>query len=189
MGRKQKPAAKVEANYNASRAAASQPSPYEERLGRMSQEVLDWAAKGDYRDRPKTIFTNFADPAARKRQREVLANTRGQGVGAMGAGANPTLLALDKQHQDDVFERDTAAQYEADTAQGVAQAAGLTGDLARMDQARRLGVLGSDASLYGAQLSKPEKPKWWERLLGGAANAGAAFAGSEAGSALIAGAL
>lgn len=165
MSRGQKPQANLAPNYEASRAAASRPSPYEERVGRMTNEVLDWAAAGDYRVKPKGIVFNFADPAERARRRALMANSRGQGVSAFGAEGNATVLALDKQHRDAENERDDAASYEQDVSQGVARAAGMAGDLAQMDNARRMGVLSSDAGLYGSFLQRPEKPRWWERLI------------------------
>lgn len=129
--------------------------------------MLDWSAKGDYRERPKGIFFNFADPAERRRRRELQANTRGQGVSALGAGANPTVLALDKSHRDAEAEAADAGQFEADVAAGVGKAAAVAGDLSKMDQARRMGILNTTAGLWGAELSRPKQPSWWERLLGG----------------------
>jgi hypothetical protein len=47
-----------------------------------------------------------------------------------------------------------------------------------MEQARRLGVLGQTAGLYGTALGKPKEPGWFDRLLSGASSAAGAYAAS-----------
>lgn len=175
--------AAANANYTAALNTAQQESPYERRRREFNENILAFAESGDYRNPTGAmrVFFNFSDPAERKRRSDVLANTRGQGVSALGAGANPELLALDKQHRDAEFERDAAANYQSTLSRVVAGALDETGDLQRMDQARRLGVLGTTAGVHQSALGIPRRPSWWERLMGGAQQgaqtAGAAFAG------------
>lgn len=140
-----------QASYNAALANAKEESPYEQRRREWNQKVLDGGKSGDYSRPPDElkVFYNFADVARHKRQSDVLANTRGQGVSALGAGANPTLLALDKQHRDAEFEEEAARNYQDTTARLVAGAASDNADMQGLDQARRLSILGTTAGTYG----------------------------------------
>ena len=165
----------VSSGYESALNAANQKSPLQSQLEGMAGDTLNWAAKGDYRDRPKNIFFDYYSPAMKKRQRELTANAGGQGIFALGT-ANPTQLASMKQNLADEQAETDAAQYEQDVRQGVSAAGATAGDLAQLDQARRLGVLGQTAGLYGAALSKPRQPSWWERLLGGAQQAAGSVA-------------
>lgn len=134
----------------------------------MATGVLDWSKKGDYRQPPPGIFFNFADPAARKQKRDLMFGARAQGASALG-GADSTLLALDKQHRDDEWAADSARQHEADVSEGVGRAAAVTGDLAQLDQSRRMGILGTTAGLFNSQLERDSrKVSWWEKLMMGA---------------------
>lgn len=172
MSRKQKPEANVSKNYEASRAEAAKPSPYEERRKRMAMDTLDWIDGGDYRQPPKGVFVNFADPAARQRQRELVSNSRGAGVSAMGAGANPTLVALNKQHLDDQFERDSAENYQGQVAAASDRARAELGDLTETDARRRLSIMQSDAGLFSQKMqADAQRVPWWSRLLSGGGQA------------------
>ena len=170
MSKKQQPLAAppiVTSGYESALTQANQKSPLQTKLEGMAGDTLDWASKGDYTNRPKNIFFDYYTPAMKKRQRELTMNAGGQGIFALGT-ANPTQLAMAKQNlADEQAERD-AAQYEQDVRQGVSAAGATAGDLAQMDQVRRLGVLGQTAGLYGTALGKPREPSWWEKLLGGA---------------------
>jgi hypothetical protein len=173
MSKKQQPLQAppiVTSGYESALAQANQKSPLQTKLEDMASSTLDWASKGDYRDRPKNIFFDYYTPAMKKRQRELEFNAGGQGIFALGQ-ANPTQLALAKQNlNDEEAERD-AAQYEQDVKQGVSQAGATAGDLAQLDQARRMGILGQTAGLYGTALGRPKQPSFWDRLLGGAQTA------------------
>jgi hypothetical protein len=135
---------------------------------------MDWIKKGDYTQRPKNLFFNFADPAARQRKRELMMNSRPQGIAALGMGAtNPNLLALNRQNLNDEFARDEAAQYESDVADAQSRATGILGGVAGLENQRELGALGATSGAFNTQLNKPS---WWQILLGQAgAGASAAF--------------
>lgn len=181
-GKKQNPTPQLATNFNASRAAANEMSPAEQRLNEMALKTLNWADKGDFTNpRDGGVFVNFADPAAMRRRRELSSGAAAQGTAALGAGANPNLLALDKQNRDDENARDDAENYQNQVAAGVRGAMGVAGDVSRTALQRRLGVLGADAGLYGQSLAKVKTPSWWERLLGGAAQAGTTAAMSAVG--------
>lgn len=125
---------------------------------------MDWIKKGDYTTRPKNLFWNFADPSARARKRELMMNSRPQGIAALGYGAaNPNLLALNQQNMRDEFERDSAAQYESDVSQAGIRAAGMLGDVAGLENQREMGALAATSGAYNTQISKPS---WWQVLLG-----------------------
>lgn len=125
---------------------------------------MDWIKKGDYTQRPKNLFFNYADPAARMKKRELMMNARPQGIAALGMGsANPNLLALNRQNLNDEFARDTAAQYESDVADARSRATGILGNVAGLENQRELGALGATTSSFNTRMNKP---KWWEILLG-----------------------
>ena len=154
----------------ASIAAVRPPSVGEQALTGEATGLMDWIKKGDYTQRPKNLFFNYADPAARQRKRELMMNAGPQGVAAFGQGANPNLLALNRQNLQDEWARDTAGQYESDVSQAGIRASGMLGDVAGLENARELGVLGATTSSYNTNL---QKPKWWQTLLNSAAHGAA----------------
>lgn len=135
---------------------------------------MDWIKKGDYTQRPKNLFFNAMDPAERQRKRELMMNAGPQGVAALGQGANPNLLALNRQNLQDEWARDTAGQYEQDVAQAGQRASGILGDVAGLENARELGTLGATTGAYNIKVAKPP---WWQVLLQSAQQGAAAGAG------------
>lgn len=159
--------------YNAALTAAKEKSPQEEALGKAALKTLDWADAGDYRDpHGGGLFTNYADPAILHRNRELQANAGGQGIYALG-NADPNYLATVKENQAAENEQSDAAQYESDIKEGVGQAAGYAGDTARMDTSRKMGILGTTAGLYNADMTRP---KWWQTMLQSFGGIGAGLA-------------
>jgi hypothetical protein len=177
-----------QAQYNTALTSATAESPYEAARRQRNERGTALIRSGDYRalasDPEFKVFYNFADPAERAKRRGVLANTRGQGVSAMGAGANPTLLALDKEHRDAESEEDAARDFQDTTGRIAGNIYGETADLQTADAAKKANILGVTASRATADANRP---KWWQQLLGLGGQAGAAFAGSPAGSAALAG--
>lgn len=172
MSKKQSPDPKKE--QAASLAAVRQPSTGEAALTSEATGLMDWIKKGDYTQRPKNLLFNYADPAARQHKRELMMNSRPQGIAALGMGAtNPNLLAMNRQNLNDEFARDEAAQYESDVANAQSRATGILGGVAGLENQRELGALGATSSSFNTQLNKPS---WWSILLGQAgAGAQAAF--------------
>jgi hypothetical protein len=167
MGKGNKPKA-PEVNYNTALVEAKKPSPQEEALAKASMKTLEWADRGDFRNpREGGLFVNYADPAILHRNRELQSNAGAQGIYALGT-PDPNQLASVKQNQLAENEMMDAAQYESDIKEGVERAAGYAGDTARMDQARRMGVLGTTAGIYQ---NEKDKPKWWQYLISGASTA------------------
>ena len=160
MSKKQKPDPYKE--QAKSLAIIDKPSAGEAALTSEATGLLDWIKGGDYTTRPKNLFFNYADPAQRQRQRERIMNAGSQGVFALGA-PDPNLLALNKQNLNDEWARDTAGQYESDVSQAGIRAAGELGDVAQLENARKLGRLGATTSGYNTKLAKPS---WWQILLG-----------------------
>lgn len=171
MGKKQKVNPDVE--QTKSLAAIREPSAGEAALTSEATGLTDWIKKGDYTQRPKNLFFNFADPAQRQRQREMEMNSGAQGTSALGA-PSANLLALDKQNLNDEWARDTAGQYESDVSQGGIRAAGELGDVAQLSNARNLGALGSTTSMWN---TRDARPRWWEVLMQGAKQGASAAAG------------
>lgn len=171
MSKKQSPDPKKE--QATSLAAVRQPSAGEAALTGEATGLMDWIKKGDYTTRPKNLFFNAMDPAERQRKRELMMNAGPQGVAALGQGANPNLLALNRQNLQDEWARDTAGQYEQDVAQAGIRASGMLGDVAGLENSRELGALAATSGSYNTQLNKP---KWWQVLLGQAAQGAAAGA-------------
>lgn len=88
---------KPDVEQSKSLAAVRAPSVGEQFLTNEATEMLNTIKAGDYTKRPKNIFFNFADPAQRESQREMMFNAGGQGVFALGA-PDPNLLALNRQN-------------------------------------------------------------------------------------------
>lgn len=166
MGSGNKERRESQTQYNQALTTAQAESPYERRRREINESITNWGKSGDYRTPPSEakVFFNFADPAERRRQQDALANTRGQGVSALGAGANPTLLALDKQHRDAVSEEDAARNYQQTAAAVVGGASGELADLDAADRARRMGVLSTTAGTYNTQVAN-RQPSWWQKML------------------------
>ena len=162
--------------WMASLNQANQPSQYETMLGGQATGVLDWAKKGDFSSAPTGVFFNMVDPAVRQRQRELTMGAGAQGSAASG-GANPTALALDKQNRADEFAEDSAANYQQNVSNAIGSAAGVAGDLAGIDQSRRMGILNSTAGMAGKGVDYQfrQKTPWWKSALAGAAQALPAF--------------
>lgn len=175
MSKKARVDPKVQADQTQSLATIRQPTAGEAALTSEAMGLKDWINKGDYRERPKNLFFNFADPASRDRQRRMQMNSRGQGVYALGA-PDANLLAMEKQNLDDEWARDTAGQYESDVSQAGLRASGALGDVAGMANTRNLGALSATSGMWGQSLNaSANQKKWWEYLLQGAqAGAGAA---------------
>lgn len=179
MGGGNRERAQAQTNYNQAQSAATTESSFERRRREINESILNAVKSGDYRNPPNEakVFFNPATVADRKRQRDVLNNTRGQGVGALGAGANPTLLALNKEHMDAELEEDSARQYQDTWARVAGGAASELADLDAADRARRMGVLSSAAGVYNQQTASRGTP-WWQQLMNNAAQgAGAAATG------------
>lgn len=162
MSKKQKPDPNKE--QATSLAAVRQPSAGEAALTSEATGLMDWIKKGDYTTRPKNLFFNYADPATRARKRELMMNSRPQGIAALGYGsANPNLLAMNRQNLQDEWARDEAAQYESDVSQAGIRAAGMLGDVAGLENQREGLALGATSGMWN---TRDSRPRWWESLLG-----------------------
>lgn len=137
------------------------PSVGESALTSEATGLMDAIHSGDYTKRPKNVFFNFADPAQRDNARRMQMNAGGQGVYGLGS-PDVNLLAMEKQNLDDQWARDTAGQYEQDWSQAGVRAAGALGDVAGMENSRKLARLGATTGAYNAQVNKPS---WWQILL------------------------
>lgn len=171
MSRKNKVTVDPQVEQRKSLDAVRTPSVGEQYLTNEATSLLDTIKAGDYTKRPKNVFFNYADPAARARQRELMMNAGPQGVYALG-NPDPNLLALNRQNLDDTFARDTAAQTEQDWANAQARATAALGGIADLENAREGSALGSTTSSFNTKLAKP---KWYEILAGGAQRAASAF--------------
>lgn len=104
-------------------------------------------------------------------------NEAGQGIEGLGT-PDPNYLATVKENRLAHEQEVNAGQYEKDIKEGVGAAAGVAGDMARLSEAERMGVLGSQTSAYDTYLGRPQPVKWWQTLLGGAAQVGAGWGSS-----------
>lgn len=171
MSKKNKVQPDVE--QKASLAAVRTPSVGEQYLTNEATSLMDTIKAGDYTKRPKNVFFNFADPAQRAQQREMMFNAGKQGSFALGA-PDPNLLALNRQNLDDEWARDTAGQYEQDWRDAGVRAAGMLGDVAGLENQREGAALGATTSMWN---TRDARPRWWEVLVGGAQKAAGAVAG------------
>lgn len=177
MGKNNKPQPVQE--YQGALSDAKTASPVQSKLQTMALNDLDTLGKGDYTNLPKDVFFNFADPAQRARQRSLSYNQKGQGVFGLGnQAANPTALGLAKQNIAAHDAQDDATTYEGGVKEAANRAFLSAGDLANMDQARKLGILGITSGPYQQQVNKPS---WFDRILQGASAGAGAFAGASGG--------
>lgn len=171
-------------NYNAALTTAQTESPYERRRREVNESIMNAVKGGDYRNPPNEakIFFNHADLNERRRQRDTLANSRGQGVSALGAGANPNLLALDKEHRDAELEEDVSREYQDTWARVAGGASAELADLDGADRARRMGILNTSASMKQAALGIPRQKSWWEKIFDAGAQTASSAAAAAGGS-------
>lgn len=163
MGKGNKP--KPETQYNTALVEAKKPSAAEEALTKSALKTLQWAEGGDFTNpREGGLFVNYADPAIARRNRELQTNAGGQGIFALGQ-ADPNYLATVRANRMAEDEATDAAQYEGDIKEGISRAAGVAGDVAGMDIARKQNILGTTSGVYQ---SKQNQPKWWQYLISGA---------------------
>lgn len=151
--------------------AAKTPAPVQTELQDQALKTLKWYGKGDFTNPHEGgIFTNLMDPAMLHRNSELASNEMGQGIEGLGT-PDPNYLATVKEnraaHQDEV----NAGQYENDLRQGIGAATGVAEDMSNLDEQTRNAILSSQTSSYNTQLSKPEKPAWWQYLLSAGAQA------------------
>lgn len=158
---------KPDVEQKASLAAVRTPSAGEQFLTNEATSMLDTIKAGDYTKRPKNIFFNFADPAQRAAQREMMFNAGNQGVFALGA-PDPNLLAVNRQNLTDEHARDSAAQYEQDWADAGIRATGMLGNVASLENQREGSALGATTSMWN---TRDARPRWYETLIGGASTA------------------
>lgn len=108
-------------------------------------------------------------------------NRIGKGLqygGGAGGGYNPNLIAsIDAQNQDE-RERDAAGALEQRVADTFGGLEGKMMGLGQSDSDRRNENWSRYNEMYKTEVNKPKKPKWWESLLGGAAQVGAGWASS-----------
>ena len=173
MSTKNKPDPIATQSYQSSLAQANAPNKHADVLHQQAMNVIDAANSGDYTKRPKSIFFNMADPAQRQRQRSMISGAKGQGVAGLG-GADPNLIALNKENVAAHQAEDDAGQYEQDWKEATGAAGAQEGDLAALEQSRRLGVLGSGTSLYGTALANRTTPLWVQLMNSAARGAGSA---------------
>lgn len=169
--------------YLAALSKAQEPSAYEKAIGDQALGTIDWASKGDYTSAPKGVFFNLADPAERKRQRELITGAGARGTAALGT-PNPTALALDEENRANQFDEDQAGNYQQEVSGAIGRASGVAGNLAGMDLSRKTAVLGSTAGLAGQGVGYSLRPKvpWWKSALNSfAAGAGQAAQTAEMG--------
>jgi hypothetical protein len=95
---------------------------------------------------------------------------------AKGAGYNPNLIASINAQNQSERERDAAGQLEQRVSDTFGGLEGKYMGLAQSDQDRRDDNFNRYAQMYGMEINKPKKPKWWEQLLGGVAGVGASWA-------------
>lgn len=103
---------------------------------------------------------------------------KGLAYGGGRDGYNANLIAsIDEQNQQE-RERDAAGeleQYVADTFAGIGGRMAGMGDA---EYARRSDKFNRYAQMYGMEVNKPKKPKWWESALSGGLGALGSWASS-----------
>jgi hypothetical protein len=142
------------AQYQTSLAAAKEPSAAETQNEKDRAAFMQWRDKGDYRQpAPTMIGLTYGPEAMRRRQLEQ--TSVATGAAGMGmANANPTALAMQKQHQGDInAEGDANAYQGAINDEYAYQRTGNASGLMNADMMRKMGLLNTTATMQqsGAQ--------------------------------------
>lgn len=172
-------------------AAASQPSAYENALGKQTLSYFNSLDAGgaakDFSSLAPTAYASYLGATALRKKN---ANTLPSGAAGFARNyANPNMLATQAEERQRAGDEQDALTFAGGVAANDAQMRGQAFNLAGMDQSRRLGILSSDTSrantnqsgmvsAYNAYLNRPRQPSFWKSLLGGAAaTLGGAFLG------------
>lgn len=170
-----------EAAYTAANTKSQAQTDKENRWNKYST----WQGQHNYADPPPGFISfDFAAPSARRLKREQELNSAGLGVFSLGSeGANPTALAMEKQHMGDQFDRDAGAQYEGDLRNYDAQMRAEQGEIINTDIGQKMGILNnaSGMSQFSTQArinTQPQSilPGLLSGLIGTAAQVGLGFA-------------
>lgn len=137
--------------YQDSVKRAETPSYAEAQREKELKAHTEWKEGHDYRKPPPGLVSvDYADPAARQRQREARLSTGDMGIFGLGnsAEANPTAVALAKTNMADEHDRDASSQYESDVrAEDQYQRTGNSNLLMAQDWARNSTLLGSAGNM------------------------------------------
>lgn len=137
--------------YQDSVKRAETPSFAEASREKELKDHTAWKEGRDYRKPPPGLVSvNYADPAARQRQREARMTTGDVGILGLGnsSDANPTAVALAKTNMADEYDRDAAGQYESDVrTEDQYQRTGNSNLLMAQDWARNSTLLGSAGNM------------------------------------------
>lgn len=176
----------AQANYQQSLKLAQTPSPEE------AAKTKDWLAEEDYfakkdysKPPPGMVSMNYADPAARQRQRELIGGAQATGAAGLGSeGANPTALQMGEQEMANEFDLDSASNYERQlNAENEYHRTGDALSLMNIDFSRKSSLLGNTSGQATSTMDariRTQPTLWLPGLLAAGIGAAGAFAGGPA---------
>lgn len=169
----------LRAKYDQALTAVQQPDPATKALTDQAMSANSWLQAGDYRSAPKGVFFNLVDPALRQQQRQMSMNAGSQGIAALGSDQS-TLLKMNQQNIADEFDRDTAANYQAQVSGLADKTAATLGGLGSAETNKRLSVLSNLGGMYNQASQDYQrqafKPGLFQSLLPGMMQAGTSLA-------------
>lgn len=179
MGKgKAKPADVYRPQMEQAASAAAQISPEEQEIKDYNSRLWRIYTGKDKFELSKLPNANALMPLYQQAKARSDRGRIGKGLMYGESGYNPALIAsIDAQNQSE-RERDAAGQLEQRVADTFGGLEGKYMGLAQSDQDRRDANFNRYAQMYGMEINKPRKPKWWEGILGGALGVGASWASS-----------
>lgn len=165
----------AQTQMNTSAQAAAQKSPYEQEMNDYYHKLFKLYSGEEKFDLSKVpgigTDTKLYEMAKAKTDRGRKGRGLMLGGGENGTGYNANLMgAIDQQNQDE-RERDAAGQVEANVSERLQSAVPGLRYGNEVDQSRRDSSANRWAGIYGAEINKPQQPKWWQSLLTGVATA------------------
>jgi len=152
---------------------ASQVSPYQQKLDDYNSKLFDLYTGKEKFDLSKlpnigVLMNNYQGAKASSDAGRIGKGLAyGGGRGTDGYNAN-LIASIDAQNHAE-RERDAAGQLEGAVSSTLAGAVPGMMSSADADTALKEQNFKNYAGMYGMQLNAPQKPKWWESLLGGVA--------------------
>ncbi|MEQ1763840.1 MAG: hypothetical protein ABL984_11935 [Pyrinomonadaceae bacterium] len=180
--KKSNPADVYRPKMEAAATAAETISPQEQEYNAFQQKLWDMYSGKTPFDLAKMPNAGIVMPMYEQAKARSDRGRIGKGLAYGGKpgeeGYNANLIgAIDEQNQSE-RERDAAGAVEQQVSDTFAGLPGRYLGVGQADQDRRDSNYNRYAQMYGMEINKPKKPKWWESLLGGAAQVGAGWASS-----------
>jgi hypothetical protein len=181
-GNSKDPAKVYQGQMNTAAAAAEPISAQEQEYNAYTGKLWDMYTGKTKFDLSKLPNANVIMPMYEQAKARSDQGRIGKGLSYSGGpgseGYNANLVAsVDQQNQDE-RERDAAGQVEQRVADTFSGMPGRELAMGQSDQARRDANFNRYAQMYGMEINKPQKKKWYDGLLSGSLGVLGSWAGA-----------